>query len=195
MQAPVPQLRHAFWKSRDGTLKITGSANLSLESVYHLLRECMRLGMGCVSIHLAHWPVNIRIDSELASVRYAMAVTLNRTRYLVVNPFSDAPLWVRYVLANSDIEGVINHLVFGIAHELEHSSGISELERKHPFYMYRYIIHSVVCPEVDIGGSIRRVVEDHFDPVWKIQDPLDYPLDHKPFGFDAFTGLYTTRRL
>jgi len=183
-QTPFPELTMVFRSLFSHTLQRTGSTILADDDVYHVLRELIRFGVNLTDGILAgseSHEGNLRTSIHTDRFGAGIARAERAFTEMIRNPFAEAPLHVRCILANFHVYSATHHLL--------RSTGMNDHNYQHifddelatlNFAVYKWIIESAVCPETDGDGKIRQAVERRFPSTWKVDRPALYPRYFRP---------------
>lgn len=180
---PFIQLAYAGRHLYRDTEERTGSTQINKNEIFYVLREFVHMGHNAIQAlinDVDDAAAHPRVNLELV-YRTSAKIIYNLTMERITDPSSDLPLNAKFVLAKSQLGAACLYLASNAWLIVDAVRNRSTLEIM-TFLMYKYIIETALCYDVD--GQIRTVIEERFDPVWKIENADQYPHDFRPFGFE-----------
>lgn len=160
----------------------------SKDEIRLVLEELVRIGNDTVEAFLAYG--RITIDPRLPPKVQKFgpddfAIICGNANILnfdlrISDPDSSIPLEMRRVLATKLVPHefaahLLKSALFPYTKFLQHArDGTAQ------FLAYQAIIKAFLRPEIDRNGSFAEVVDEFFDPVWKLNDPASFPKDFQP---------------
>jgi hypothetical protein len=102
-----------------------GSFYVVREDAYHILREFMRLAMNCAAVWRKYGPTAWNFAHSMPELSDAGAfaghmAVCDAWRRMLLNPYSDAPLHVRRILARCDVVAAASYFLTDLQRALSH---------------------------------------------------------------------------